>query len=287
MPPRKSEVVKTKEEKELISREKQSLMFLCGVIMMAAYNAVETGNLTRLKEILAQFCIEDPQELLENKLEGLAQPFKGLNPWSIVRYPDQVWEESLIDPSTEKVSTDCPCMVSFYRGEINIRWTLPRPEFIWQCESAQKLAYTAMVIIEELFHIRQMVTPNTRALTTLGTILEFDMVNEIPQMSKEDSTLITRLLEGDVTFFLQSYLGKYIASHQWFTDRFASDDEHKPMTPQEFIEAIIHLTKKYGYAEEVAECILEDIAAFTEVNPELSVQMFTDPSLGKFISKEA
>lgn len=267
--------------------EKQRLSFISGMILFAVYEALVTGDLARLKLVISQFCFEDSAQLADMQLNGVAQPFKGLQSHNIVRYPDEVWEETMLDESVEKVSTDCPCMVSFYRGEINVRWTLPRIETIWQCQSAEKLAYTAMVIVEELFHIRQMISPNTRAITTLGIMLEFDAVTDTSLMAEEDRELLKRLLETDVTFFFNTYFKDYISKIQWFLDRESSNDDHKPMSPQEFVSAIMYLTNKYGYAEEVAETFLTDILSFVQMNPELGLPMLLTDGLNKFAIKES
>lgn len=273
------------DKKEEIYIEKQRLMFISGMILFAVFESLDTGDLARLKLIISQFAFENPEELASVRLNDIAEPFKGLKSYNIVRYPDQVWEESMIDESTEKVSTDCPCAVSFYRGEVNVRWTIPRIEYIWQCQSAAKLAYTAMVIVEELFHIRQMITPNSRAITVLGTLLEFDAVSDTAQMEEPDRQLLAKLLENDVTYFFNTYFKIYTERIQWFIDRSTATDMHEPLTPAQFIESIMYLTSKYGYAEEVGETLLADILSFIEMNPELGLQMLLAEGLGKFVNK--
>jgi len=268
-----------------IYMEEQNLMFVSGMVLFAVLEALETGDLARLKLVISQFCFEDPQELIDNKLQGIARPFKELKARNIIRFPDEVREQSLINESTDKLDGECPCEVSFYGNEIFIRWTMPRIEFVWQCNSATKLAHIGMVIVEELFHIRQMITPNTRAITVLGTMLEFDAVKHIGQMDEDDKQLIAQVMESDVTFFFDTYFKPYVDRIQWFLDRADADDYHKTMTPQEFIQAIMYLTNKYGYAQEVGETLLADITSFIHMNPSMGIPMLLAEGLGEFIKR--
>jgi len=291
MPPQKQpNQPLTREQKELIDLDKSNLLLVCGIIFLRVYEALTTGNLTMLKLVLSDFASLDPQELADMRLQDISQPFRGLQSYNIVRFPDQEWEQSMLDESTNKVSTDCPCMVSFYRGQINVRWTIPKIEYIWQCKSPEKLAYTALVIMEELLHIRQMVTPNTRTLTSLGTMLEFDAVPDTALMDEQDRELLSQLLENDVSFLFTTYLGQYskiFEQYQWYQDRTTASDMHKPMSPQEFISAIMYLTNKYGYPEDITETIKEDIDILSETNPDLALAMQQTNGLDDFINKES
>lgn len=274
-----------REERVFIYCKKQKYTLVCGMITSAIYSALTENELDCLKLIISQFCYEKAGELADTNIISSVQIFKDLNLNNIYRFTDSVWVDSMLDEESEKVSADCPCMVSFYKGEINIRWTLPTQNAIWSCQSAHKLAYTAMVIVEELFHMRQMITPNTRAIATLGIMLEFDRVNDISNMEEGDKSLLTRLLESDVTFFLSSYF-KGIENLQWFEDRISANDDHKPMTPQEFISAIMYLCNKYGYPEEVGEDLQTNIEYFIEMNPELGSQMLETEGLEEFTGKK-
>jgi hypothetical protein len=274
------------EELEQIYLERQNLMFICGVILLGIYQALEMGELIQLKLMMSQFAHEDSSRLSEMKLNGFAHPFKDLKPQNIMRYPDEVWAKSLLDPDSSKVSIECPCAVVSYRGEICLRWTIPGMEYIWQCDSIEKLAYTAMVIIEELLHIRQVISLNAHAIIVLSTMLEFDMITDTSKMDKEDADLLSQVLENDVLFFLNTYFKRSIEQIQWFTDRIGATDMHKLMTPAEFIDAIIKLVSKYGYPHDLAATLIVDIEAFSLINPELGAEMLKASSLNGFVNSE-
>lgn len=246
------------EDRLQIYVDRQPLVMLGGIFTLVIAEALAEGNLGKIKLYLALFCSLSPEEIKTIEFYGI-KPFKAINANNIQRYPDQLWIESMLDPNSEKISTDCPCMVSFYRGELYVRWTLPTLESVFNCSSVYKLVYTLMVTLEELYHVRQMISPNARAIITLSLLLEFDKVKEISQMEAADKELLTRILEADITFFMQRYLGNYGDVTQWFLDRKSAQDEHKPMTYAEFITGIVVLVNKYGYPEELADTIVDDI----------------------------
>lgn len=268
-----------------IYQEKQRLSFIAGHIMYAIQLALRYDDPTKLKLILSQFGSEDTQDLIELSFGGL-KPFENLEPHNIIRFPDQVREQSLIDDSTEILDCECHCKVSFHAGETYVRWTLPRPEFILKSNSKLKLVHLGLVVMEELLHIRQIISPNTRAINTLSSMYFFDAVQSANQMEEKDQDLLSSILETDITYFQDKYFGD-LQDLQWFKDRHNASDYHKTLTPPQFIDALMYLSNKYGDIENVSENILDEIFSAIDFNPYIGFPFLLAPSLYKYVSHKA
>lgn len=246
------------------------LILICGYLTFAIIKAYNSGELENLRKSIYPFCVETAHELQTIALMNNIRPFDRIDPQNIFREPDPEWDGSMKDSHAGSIDTDTTCMVSFHRQEIFIRWSFPRIETVRECGDINKLAYTALVIVEELLHMAQITNANTRLLLTLGTHLGFNRVEDISQIEELDRKVLLRILESDITFFLNTYLTEY-ESPQWFTDRNLSTDEHKPMEPQEFISEIIMLTKKYGNFEEFLKTFIIGIQELINRNPAVGI----------------
>ncbi len=271
----------TQEARMQASIENLRFSLISGVIMAAVFQALLADDTLELKLILSFLGAENPEELIAAEIKGM-QPFRDFKPHNIVRFPDEVREKSLLDDTTETLDGECPCEVSFFRGQVYVRWTLPRPKYILRCNSPKKLAHLGMVVVEELLHIRQILSPNTRAVNTLSTFYEFDAVPSIGHMEQQDQELLAAVLETDITLFFEKYFAG-LEDLQWFNDRHNADDYHKTLSPQAFIDAIMYLSQRYGYIEEVIEYIVGDIHSAIESNPDVGVPMLLAPSLYQYV----
>lgn len=155
----------------------------------------------------------------------LVKRFRGNQDIFFVDEPDLVFLQSMSDEYGE-LSTEIQNLVNIYNDKRALRWTLMNPEVYWISSSPEKLNNCAMVILEELLHLTQLV-PGKVTIHTLGYTFE-----NTGSYDKVLMTLLGRMMESDVTSILTTAFPLMIEQQwQWYTDRLnePSYDKHNPL----------------------------------------------------------
>jgi hypothetical protein len=248
--------------------------FAAGFFCTLIVHTLDTGDTASIKQHLAELAALTPDAIRELQI-GLSIPLDRIN--HIVREPDLLWEQSLVDPTITKVQTDTQAAIAMYQGELWLRWNLPRVEYIQACTSVEKLVYTAMVVLEEILHLRQYITPSRRYILNLRTELEFgEPVNNLDPDVRE---LLELLLEADVALCMQNYLTFDEYGHlQWYQDRVQAGphDKHRLLDPVGLVGIFMLVSKIYSEfnsGEEFARSVVEGIMQWGDWNPKAIEQI--------------
>lgn len=255
---------------------RMNIIITCGYISAAIYSALDDPSIERigrLKEILMLFCDENlsPQTEIKN-----FRPFEIFNEAHFTRIVDPFWDESMKDIS-DHVDIELQSSFSYYQSEPWLRWMVPSPLAILRTESVLKLAYTGMVIVEELLHIIQRTAPdNVRLLC-----IQSDCTLRIPwaQLPIQYRDTIARILESDITYFLDTYMSIEEYGHlQWFQDRINSpkSDIHHIMKPSEMVLEMLNILQRYGDTHDFALELISSIPDLAVRYPELIADIITN-----------
>jgi hypothetical protein len=270
-----------------VPNDRASIIYLSGIFIGLLNKAEYTQDFREVKLFLMLLADMDSESLAELPLYGI-RPFETC---IVNRKPDSRWEETMVS-SDHDVVIDCPCGVENHYGKVYVNWTIPRYEFILECEDNEKLKYCMMIVIEEFFHIRQLNSPTSATLINLGINLSLDAFSDLSRMSSEDRALFTQIIESDITYFLGSNAefgyGRYIPNlpeSLWYKKRFEGDSEHRPLTPVEMVERIIYLAENYGYPDEVAQELADNLPFVTRRCPELAAEIYGSQAYIDFIAK--
>lgn len=256
---------------EIYEYRRQNCLFWSGFLMGCALRLVDTRSpeiFEQLKNILIRFAGEEFSEFFAKG------PFNGMKPDHFFREPDLVWEESLIDDSSIKACVECATEISHVVTNLNevelfVRWTIPRVEYIRDCNSAEKLIYIAMVIAEELLHIVQR-----KDVFTWRFIMFSSDVELLGRLSQADRDALQELRELDISYFFLSYfpMSKY-GDLQWYEDRSISEDYHKISSATYFIDQLIQLVRKYGDIDVFRELLSQGIGDIEKRDHALSLEI--------------
>jgi hypothetical protein len=265
--------------------ERESALLRISLFMGLIHRAIYRGDALELHVTLALLGREDPESLRTLETD-YCKPFLKLEKGAIWREPDQVWEESLVDDSTNRVEIECPCMIHDKAGKLMVYWSFPRMQYILKCTAVSKLIYCALVAAEEMIHLSQRLSGNSRRILTFNTSLELDGVTNVSKMTEPERILLQRIIETDVTYQIAyfSYCPE-LQESQWYTDRISGDEIHRPLSPVEMLDGILYLVEKYGYPEELVKTIEEQLDFLATRNPELIGEMRKSNRLQRFLSK--
>lgn len=267
------------EEAEIEAIEKKAqddrmkIVFSAGLLLNGILMGIHEGDFEELKKMLIGISSIDPDEVINSRIQHV-RPFQKLK---IQRFVDPLWRHTMLSDSNI-VDMDTNCLVKEYKGDIYLRWTIPDPATFEQCDDPKKLIFTAMTVIEEMLHICQIEANGARKVMSLELIL--DLKTQGKTLTEQDSDLLTRILESDVTYFLASksnLFGKCIPDleeTQWYKKRFQGEKIHRPMSPDEMFEGIMHLAEKYDDPMILFSDFIGNSVGSAQRNPELVKGIF-------------
>lgn len=142
-------------------------------------------------------------------------------------WSDSIFSETLTNDLYDSIDLDTVSLVKSNPNDLAIRWTFPSAESYWATSNTQKLIHCAILMMEELLHIIQLIKPGKVELLSIGAKFNIPTDDE----DRVILGLIERLQETDVTNTLATLIPSMISQNwQWYVNR-ASQKKHEQYYP--------------------------------------------------------